>query len=217
MKEACKLLLLLDYNKLIKKWHFILIIGAVGTFIMYFFIRESYVCIFFMLAYIYEHIDRQNILSMANKYRLQKQQEFVNFASYLIIFLENKYNVYYAVKVCIPYLDKCLQSDIEEFLNQIDEDKTIMPYVSLAEKIGTSLVMQMMIMLYQMNVSGYDAKYLTKFPYLIEKAQDLLVKEKINKKRSEVGIYSMVPIIGLMVVVFVMVFSIIGMVGGGVV
>ncbi len=216
IKEACQLLLL-DYNKFLKKRFFVLLIGIVSTIIMYFFINELYVCMFFVLAYLYNYFDKQNILSRADKYKFQKQCEFVNFTAYLIIFLENRFNVYHALKVCIPYLDKCLQNDIEMFINQIDDDKTIKPFVTLAEKIGTPLVMQIMIMIYQMNISGYDAKYLTKFPYLIEKAHDLLIKEKINKKRNEVEIFSMIPIVGLMIIVFVMVFSIIGMVGGTVV
>ena len=92
-----------------------------------------------------------------------------------------------------------------------------MPYVKVAENIGTSLIMQMMVMLYQINVSGYDVKYLHKFPYLIDKAYDLLTQEKIQQKKSEMGIYAMIPIISLLIVVFIMVFQIIGMVGGVVV
>ena len=75
----------------------------------------------------------------------------------------------------------------------------------------------MMVMLYQINTNGYDAKYFHKFPYLIDKAHDLLTKEKIQQKKSEMGIYAMIPIISLLIIVFIMVFQIIGMVGGVVV
>ena len=213
MKEACKVLEL-DYNKLKKKWNFILLIGVIGTLFLYLILKEMFVIIFFILMFLYQQSDQQNILKEARKLKLQKQQEFVNFISYITVFLENKFNVYQSLKICIPYLDKCLQKDVTNFVSSIDNDKTITPYVNVAESVGTSLIMQMMVMLYQINTSGYDAKYLHKFPYLIDKAYDLLTKEKIQSKKSEMGIYAMVPIISLLIIVFIMVFSIIGLVGG---
>lgn len=216
MKEACKLL---DYNydKLRKKWNTILILGFLGTIFLYVILHEIFVIIFFFLMYLYVQNDQQYIRNYARKLKLQKQQEFVNFVAYITIFLENKFNVYQSLKICIPYLDKSLQKDIETFVQQIDVDKTIIPYINIAENIGTSLIMQMMVMLYQININGFDAKYLHKFPYLIDKAYDLLTKEKIQHKKNEMGIYAMVPIISLLIMVFIMVFQIIGMVGGVVV
>ena len=45
----------------------------------------------------------------------------------------------------------------------------------------------------------------------------MLTKEKIQYKKNEMGIYAMIPIISLLIMVFIMVFQIIGMVGGVVV
>lgn len=216
MRKKCDLLGL-DYDKLRKKWKFILIIGLVGTIFFYIILHEIFVVIFFFIMYFYVQSDKQNIITQARKIQLLKQQEFVNFVSYITIFLENKFNVYQATKICTPYLDKYLQKDVTKFIEEIDNDKTIFPYINIAEKIGTSLIMQMMVMLYQINVSGYDAKYLHKFPYLIDKAYDRLTKEKIQYKKNEMGLYAMVPIVSLLIMVFIMVFQIIGMVGGVVV
>ena len=45
----------------------------------------------------------------------------------------------------------------------------------------------------------------------------MLTTEKIQYKKNEMGIYAMIPIISLLIMVFIMVFQIIGMVGGVVV
>ena len=216
MRKMCESLDL-NYDKLRKKWNFLLIVGLVGVIGLYIILQEIFVVIFFFIMYFYVQSDKQSIITQARKLKLLKQQEFVNFVSYITIFLENKFNVYQTLKICIPYLDNCMQKDVEKFVDEIDNDKTIFPYVNIAEKIGTSLIMQMMVMLYQININGYDAKYLHKFPYLIDKAYDMLTKEKIQYKKNEMGIYAMIPIISLLIMVFIMVFQIIGMVGGVVV
>ena len=39
----------------------------------------------------------------------------------------------------------------------------------------------------------------------VEKAYDMLTKEKIQYKKNEMGIYAMIPIISLLIMVFIMV------------
>ena len=146
MREMCESLDL-NYDKLRKKWNFLLIVGLVGVIGLYIILQEIFVVIFFFIMYFYVQSDKQSIITQARKLKLLKQQEFVNFVSYITIFLENKFNVYQSLKICIPYLDNCMQKDVEKFVDEIDNDKTIFPYVNIAEKIGTSLIMQMMVML----------------------------------------------------------------------
>ena len=85
MREMCESLDL-NYDKLRKKWNFLLIVGLVGVIGLYIFLQEIFVVIFFFIMYFYVQSDKQSIITQARKLKLLKQQEFVNFVSYITIF-----------------------------------------------------------------------------------------------------------------------------------
>ena len=88
MRKMCESLDL-NYDKLRKKWNFLLIVGLVGVIVLYIILQEIFVAIFFFIMYFYVQSDKQSIITQARKLKLLKQQEFVNFVSYITIFLEN--------------------------------------------------------------------------------------------------------------------------------
>lgn len=216
MKEVCKILGI-DYGKINKKWKKLYLISLLVFSIVYITISLKLSVIIFLLIYLYIQMDKQSYRVKAQKIKNIKYHEFINFISYITVFLENKFNVYQSLNICLPYINKYLQSDIELFIHEIDNDKSIVPYMNMGQKIDSPQINQIMMLLYQIDKSGSDPKYLNKFPYLLEKAYEINIKEKIMKKRNEMGIFSLIPLLSLLIIIFYMVFSIIGMVGGNIV
>lgn len=216
MKESVNILGL-DWNKIKKRWKRIYLLSLIIFIFCCFAFPLKFSVFIFVLMLLYVEIEKKSYSSKVQKIKNIKQLEFINFISYITVFLENKFNVYQSLNICLPYINKYLRDDIELFIKEIDNDKSIIPYMNLAQKIETSQINQIMMLLYQIDKNGYDSKYLSKFPYLLDKANEINMKEKIMKKRNELGIFSLIPLLSLLIIIFYMVFSIIGMVGGNIV
>ena len=64
----------------------------------------------------------------------EKEYEFANLLSYLLVFLDNNFNVYQSLQLSMNYCKECLVKDVEELISEIDLDKSIIPYQNFANK-----------------------------------------------------------------------------------
>lgn len=144
----------------------------------------------------------------------EKEYEFSNLLSYLLVFLENNFNVYQSLQIAMNYCKEILREDIEVLLNEIDLDKTIIPYQNFANKFDSTIVYQVVMMIYQLDINGYDAKYLNNFPSLIDNLKQARIENIINARKMNMSFMTVIPIVALMMVVFSLVFFILINLGG---
>lgn len=143
-----------------------------------------------------------------------KEYEFANMLSYLLVFLENNFNVYQSLEMTLSFIKEILVKDVEELINDIDVDKSIEPYQKFASKFKSNIVYQVVMMIYQLDINGYDAKYLNNFPSLISSLKEARVQNMISTRKMNMSFMTIVPIISLMMVVLVLIFYILMSVGG---
>lgn len=143
-----------------------------------------------------------------------KEYEFANMLSYLLVFLENNFNVYQSLEMTLSFIKEVLVKDVEELINDIDVDKSIEPYQKFASKFKSNIVYQVVMMIYQLDINGYDAKYLNNFPSLISSLKEARVQNMISTRKMNMSFMTIVPIISLMMVVLVLIFYILMSVGG---
>ena len=148
------------------------------------------------------------------KEKEDKEYEFANLVSYLLIFLENNFNVYQALLLTTSYCNDSLSSDIEKLIEEIDYDKSIVPYQNFAQKFETNIIYQLVMMIYQLDINGYDVKYLHNFPLLIENIRQAKIENMIAIRKTNMSYLTVLPIISLLVVVFTLSLLILTMMGG---
>ena len=114
----------------------------------------------------------------------------------------------------ISFIKEILVKDVEELINDIDVDKSIEPYQKFASKFKSNIVYQVVMMIYQLDINGYDAKYLNNFPSLISSLKEARVQNMISTRKMNMSFMTIVPIISLMMVILVLIFYILMSVGG---
>ena len=144
-----------------------IVVLLIAVFLSYYLNNLIYGLVIYSLYTLYlfylSHLDKKKKENLIK----EKEYEFANLLSYLLVFLENKFNVYQSLQLASGYCKKIISDDIEKLLLDIDLDKSIMPYQSFAKNFKSNVIYQVIMMIYQLDANGYDAKYLNNFPTLI--------------------------------------------------
>lgn len=186
--------------------------------IFYFLFKNIMYSTIILAIYIIVEINKSSIEKKKMKeLKKEKEYEFANLLSYLLVFLENNFNVYQSLKMAMGYCKEYLANDIEKLLNEIDLDKSIVPYQNFANQFDSVIVYQVVMMIYQLDINGYDAKYLNNFPSLIENMKQAKIESIINARKMNMSFLTIVPIVALLIVVFSLVFFILVHIGGNVI
>ena len=193
----------------------IITIGIIVLSIIVFFVfhdlKYSIILLLLYLGFIYYMNNKKQ--KEIKKEKEDKEYEFANLVSYLLIFLENNFNVYQAL-LTTSYCNDSLSSDIEKLIEEIDYDKSIVPYQNFAQKFETNIIYQLVMMIYQLDINGYDVKYLHNFPLLIENIRQAKIENMIAIRKTNMSYLTVLPIISLLVVVFTLSLLILTMMGG---
>ena len=194
----------------------IITIGIIVLSIIVYFVfhdlKYSIILLLLYLGFIYYMNNKKQ--KEIKKEKEDKEYEFANLVSYLLIFLENNFNVYQALLLTTSYCNDSLSSDIEKLIEEIDYDKSIVPYQNFAQKFETNIIYQLVMMIYQLDINGYDVKYLHNFPLLIENIRQAKIENMIAIRKTNMSYLTVLPIISLLVVVFTLSLLILTMMGG---
>ena len=136
------------------------------------------------------------------------QLSFNSFFGYILVFLENNFNLYQSIKTTIEYVDESIKPLVEQLLLEIDEDKTVTPYVNFSNNFSSQIVGQICLLLYQLENSGYDSSLLDKFNPLLEKLRQQTIDEYINHQSSKLDFFGIFPLVATIVITFSLILGI---------
>lgn len=199
----------------IKKNNFInIFVVIMAIFISYYLNNLLYGLVIILIYTIY--LFYLSSIEKKNKEKLlkEKEYEFANLLGYLLVFLENKFNVYQSLQLASGYCKKIIVKDIEKLLIDIDLDKSIVPYQTFAKNFKSNVIYQVIMMIYQLDVNGYDSKYLNNFPALINSLKQAEIENRINERKTNMSFMTILPIVSLMLAVFSLVLFILENMGG---
>ena len=192
----------------------IILVILVGTFLCSYFIKSwlylsigaglSLIIIVFYLSRYGTMIDR------INKDNLD---EFINLFSYFRIYIHNGYNVYTALKEISFFANQDLRELLEILLNEIDEDKSVRPFIKFSKNFNEILVEEMMISIYQMIDDGEQSNYLQQFEMIFDKFSDVTAEKNLKAKDSSLGTLSSAPLVGSCFLIIMITIGIIGVLG----
>ena len=189
----------------------ILILASVLLFI---FLKEIiYLVICVGLAFIFDLVFLSRYSKQINDKNSRNLQEFAVIFGYFKIFIHNGYSVYSALKELISFANPDLKKMIEELIGDIDNDKSVQPFVKFAKQFSEIIVEEMMISIFQMIDDGASSNYLTQFDLIFDKFSDLLYQKFLQKKNSKLGTIASTALIGSSFLVVVLTIGIISIIG----
>jgi hypothetical protein len=149
-------------------------------------------------------------ISVKNRENLQ---DFVVLFGYFRIYIHNGFSVYSALKEITNFANPDLKKSIEQLINEIDEDKSIQPFIKFGKQFNEIIVEEMMISIYQLIDDGETSDYLMQFELIFDKFQDLLYQKQLKAKDSKLGAVASSALIGSSFLMIVLTIGIIGIIG----
>ncbi len=193
---------------------------STGLLISLFFIGLGVASLFLVETYLYLGISIVVMLifnifyftrysSMEKTQADQAKQDFVSLFTFFKIYLHNGYSVYTALKEIQSFADKQLAMFLSELIHDIDEDKSITPFIRFGRKFNDLIIEEMMISIYQMIDDGSNPSHLSQFDLIFGKISDLTYQKELNKKRNGLASMSTFPLVGSGVLIIMVTIGII--------
>ena len=174
----------------------LMLLAIVGTFLFIF---------NFIFFFRYSSLER-------NK-RNEELREFVALFNFFRIYIHNGYSVYSSLKEIRAFASISLSESLETLIAEMDEDKSVTPFIKFARRMDDLIIEEMMISIYQMIDDGNNSAYLNQFELIFDKYSSLMQESEIRNKDRKLGSMSYGPLIGsgfLIIMVTVGVIEVIG-------
>jgi len=139
--------------------------------------------------------------------------DFINYFSFLRIYILNGESVYTAIIKTLDFADESLKPYVEDLISQINEDKSINPYMKFAKNFDNKLVDEIMISVYEMVDNGSNLSYINQFTTLFENFKLRINKENEDKRIESFGRYVSTSLLGSGMIMIILVFGIVNLVG----
>jgi len=204
----------ISFNKEIVRFVIITIVLVVG-FVVATIISKIYPLLIIMMmvliVFAYLYFSRYKTLEKKNK--RDDLLEFANLFTFFRIYLKNGYGVYSALKEIATFANPSLKENLIILINEIDNDKSITPFINFAHKFDELLIEEMMVSIYQMIDDDSSSNYLVQFELIFDKFSETLHKEQIELKDHRLANLTATSLIGsayLIVLITVGVITLIG-------
>ena len=204
----------LNYSTEIRKIVFINVILAFLGVALYIFTKNSTNIIFYsFFQLVLNYLLLSNYSSKIKELDDDRENEFVTVISYFEVFISNKNNVYQSFSKTIPYCSDWMKDIISNFLREIDNDKTIQPFINFSNNFKTKIVTNIMLSIYTMVDQGESFEQINQFQILFEQFQKSKKMENLEKKQRSLSILASLPLIGAGGITLMLTFSVISIIG----
>lgn len=193
----------------------LIVLGELALFVALSFILKSwlYVATGLGLGAIIVYVYLSRYSSMIIALNQKNVDEFVTLFSYFRIYIHNGYNVYTALKEIAYFANQELKEMLDKLIEDIDEDKSVQPFIKFSRNFDDVVIEEMMISVYQIIDDGEKNNYLNQFELIFDKFSDLLAQKNLRKKDSSLGTLSSAPLVGSCFLIVMITIGIIGVLG----
>lgn len=130
------------------------------------------------------------------KKKAEETEEFIRLFTFFGIYMNNGYNVYNALESIVPYAGITLKDRLETLLREIEEDKTVAPFINFASYFTDMKVKEVMVSIYAMIEEGGGGVYIAQFQHIFGKfSDDKHLREK-EKRAESLQNLSFLPLAG---------------------
>ena len=190
----------------------LLVLGSVA--LIYFLLNNVVVSIFILISLIaidYFLLSRFNDKKKA--LLKSRENELIAIISYFEVYVQNKNNVYQSFNMLIPYCSPWMKDKIEVLLKEIDEDKTVQPFVNFASNFHQLSTHSLMLSIYQMVDQGENTHQLKQFDVIFTELARNRNREMMEQKSNSLANMSTFPLIGAGLITITLTMSILSILG----
>ena len=142
-----------------------------------------------------------------------RENELIAIISYFEVYIQNNNNVYQSFNQLIPYCSEWMKERIEIMLKEIDEDKTVQPFINFANNFQTLSTHSLMLSIYQMVDQGENSEQLLQFNVIYDELAKNRNKEMVEQKEKALSNMSTFPLIGAGLITVSLTISILSILG----
>lgn len=143
----------------------------------------------------------------------EREHEFIAIISYFQFFITNSYNVYQAFQSLIAYASPWMEEQIQSLIIEIDNDKSVKPFINFANKFKNNVASNVMMSIYQMVDEGENGLHMYQFSSLFQELSKSQQMDLIDAKERSMGSISSFPLIGAGAITVLLTFGIISVMG----
>ena len=143
----------------------------------------------------------------------EREHEFIAIISYFQFFITNSYNVYQAFQSLVAYSSPWMEEQIQSLILEIDNDKSVKPFINFANKFKNNVAGNVMMSIYQMVDEGENGLHMYQFNSLFQQLSKSQQIELIDAKERSMGSISSFPLIGAGAITVLLTFGIISVMG----
>ena len=143
----------------------------------------------------------------------EREHEFIAIISYFQFFITNSYNVYQAFQSLIAYASPWMEEQIQSLIIEIDNDKSVKPFINFANKFKNNVAGNVMMSIYQMVDEGENGLHMYQFNSLFQQLSKSQQMELIDSKDRSMSSISSFPLIGAGAITVLLTFGIISVMG----
>ena len=216
MKKFDELLTFIGANKRMEIFKLLLINLAIiiGFSLIVIFLKQwMMVFVGVMALAIVNYLFFNSYLAKKREILKDRENELITMISYFQFFISNSYNVYQAFKSLIPYSSPWMEEQILSLINEIDNDKSVKPFMNFANKFSNKVAGNVMLSIYQMVDEGENNVHMLQFESLFQQLSKDLNEQRIDEKDRSMSSISSLPLIGAGAITVLLTFGIISVMG----
>lgn len=185
----------------------------VGALLIYFYFSYMIIVLVVVVLLLMDYYFYTQRVSRKKEEQEQREEEFISLITFFKIYLTNGINVYQSFQLASSFLSEWMKEQVDRFLEEIDNDKTINPYLNFASLFSLHHYEDIMTSIYQLVDQGGNPAYMDKFIYMFEKIDEENLKYEQNKTERNMNIVSALPMIGACLFTVCLTFGIISIMG----
>ena len=126
----------------------------------------------------------------------EDEEQFVELFAFFGIYVQDGFPVYNALEMILPYAKGRVRVFLERLLKEIEEDKTLAPYLTFASSFVSLEIKEVMLAAYQMVDQGSGGVYLHQFQRLFSKLSDQKRERKERRFIESLDNLNFLPLVG---------------------
>ena len=204
----------LSYKKEILKIVLVTLVLLAGAALIFFFLKNIIYTILILIAAAV--VDYMLLTRFSDKKKMlikARENELITLITYFEVYIRNKNNVYQSFNLLIPYCSSWMKDKIETLLKEIDNDKSVQPFVNFANNFEQLSSHSLLLSIYQMVDQGESSQQLAQFDVIFDEIARNRYKEMKEQKEKSLGNMSTFPLIGAGAITVTLTISIISVLG----
>jgi len=159
----------LSYKKEILKIVLLTLVLLLGAALIFFFLKNIMYAIMLLVALVV--VDYMLISRFNDKKKMlikARENELITIITYFEVYIRNKNNVYQSFNLLLPYCSSWMKDKIETLLKEIDNDKSVQPFVNFANNFEQLSSHSLLLSIYQMVDQGESSTQLVQFDVIFD-------------------------------------------------